>query len=806
MGEMKFAPGAPGLAPTWTSSAKSGIGKAINAGSHIVFTIGHGIVNEVYYPREDIVCVKEMGCIITDGKEFFSEEKKDTRSKIRMLKEGLPAYHLNNSHIEKKYVIEKEIIADPVRDALLQQIQLNVSQELDHPLQLFVVLYPHLHNRGSDNAGCIDDYKGVPMLFAYRKGLAIALACSVPWTKRSVGYVGTSDGRTDLLQHKNMHWEYEKAENGNIGLTAGIDLSSENKFVLALGFGTTMTEAGNRARASLLDGFETAKNRYVNDWEKWQRDVLEKRKQDKIIIENLKISASVLRMGEAKSFPGGIVASISIPWGNARGDDDLGGYHLVWPRDLAESAGGFLALNAEEDALRVLNYLMSIQEADGKWWQNVWLAGHPYWEGIQMDQVALPILLLDQCFRKKMIDHNRMKNYWPMIKKAISFLIINGPSTQQGRWEQQSGLGPYTLATEIAGLLAAANLAEVNDEKKVADYCRETADYWNSEVETWTYVIGSPLAKKVGVDGYYVWMNPFCVSIQHTSNEPISVDNVSKENSNTSVSDIVSVDALALVRFGLRDAKDQRILNTIKVIDATLKVDTPYGPCWHRFTNDVYGEDEKGNSFVSKSQKGKGRAWPLLTGERAHYEIAAGNIEGAKDLLRTMDAFSQNGFLPEQVWDAEDIPEKELYCGRPTGSAMPLTWAHAEYIKLCFSIEENKVIDMPQYVHERYVEQKNSFDHVSWRIQWPCKTIPAGKILRIELRSPATVHWSDDNWSTQNDTDTTDTTLGLHFVDIKPHHENVDKIKFTFFWKNSNTWENKDYIVQLKKMNGAINA
>ena len=142
--------------------------------------------------------------------------------------------------------------------------------------------------------------------------------------------------------------------------------------------------------------------------------------------------------------------------------------------------------------------------------------------------------------------------------------------------------------------------------------------------------------------------------------------------------ELVSVDALALVRFGLRAATDPRILNTIKVIDAKLKTDTPSGPCWHRYNKDGYGEDAKGNLY---SGAGIGRAWPLLTGERAHYEIAAGNLDKAKELLNTMESFANNSLFPEQIWDTVDIPEKGLFLVKHSGSAMPLTWAHAEYIK-----------------------------------------------------------------------------------------------------------------------------
>ena len=102
----------------------------------------------------------------------------------------------------------------------------------------------------------------------------------------------------------------------------------------------------------------------------------------------------MLKSHESKRHPGGLIASLSIPWGFSKGDDDLGGYHLVWPRDMVQIAVGLLAVKANDEAKKVLKYLMITQEADGHWSQNMWLEGTPYWKGIQMDQTALPIRLV----------------------------------------------------------------------------------------------------------------------------------------------------------------------------------------------------------------------------------------------------------------------------------------------------------------------------------------------------------------------------------------------------------------------------
>ena len=788
--EKRNAPGAPGIKAKWTSSAKSGLGKALNTASQVSFTLSHGIINEVYYPREDIACIRDMGLIVTNGTDFFSEEKRNCNHAIKMVKAGVPAYNIINTCHQKRFEITKEIIADPFRNTILQKTTFKVKKKTADKYHLYVLLAPHLNDHGAHNTGWTGEYKGVPMLYAHSDDSCLALACNAKWVKRSVGFVGSSDGWKDLHSHKKMEWEYTQADNGNIALTAEIDINDNTEFILALSFGRNVSEAANHARSSLLDGFNNLKKEYIAGWEKWLDSL------QKLQGKNYKISAAIMRLHEARTFPGGIIASLSIPWGEAKGDDDKGGYHVVWPRDLSESAGGFLAMKANDDTMRILNYLMSTQKEDGSWPQNMWLEGTPHWKGLQIDQTAFPILIVERCEKNKAIDDERMKRYWPGLKKAISFLIQHGPYTEQDRWEEEKGYSIFTIAVSIAALLAGAELAEINKEKELSAYCRETADYWNSQVETWTYVTGTPLAKEHEVDGYYIRINPYKnIPANELGERMIDLKNHPDGKGNTKLTDVISVDALSLVRFGLRAADDPKILNTIKVIDALLKVNTPNGPCWHRYTKDGYGEHKNGDPYDGL---GIGRAWPLLTGERAHYEVAAGNIMGAKKLLKAMDAFSNNGLLPEQVWDTDDIPEKELFFGQHSGSAMPLTWAHSEYIKLCASIKAKKVFDMPLHTLHRYVIQHTKSDLQIWRFNNKLKTLSAGKTLRIQVKTAAIIHWTEDGWKTVHTSETKNSGPDIFFADIKPGQIIPGKIEFTFYWQHANKWENKDFSVEVE--------
>ncbi|MEO8569598.1 MAG: glucan 1,4-alpha-glucosidase [Ginsengibacter sp.] len=788
-------PGSPGIPGRWTSSAKSGVGKALNSLSQVSFTISHGIINEVYFPREDQACTRDMELIVTDGKDFFSEEKRDTKHTTEMSGDGIPAYQITNECLQNRYRIEKEIITDPLRNTLLQKIKFLPLKGTKSDYHLYVLLAPHLGNSGGGNTAWVGDYKGIPMLFAERNGLVLALATSINWLKRSVGFVGASDGFIDIEQHRRMTWEYQRAENGNVAMTGEIDLAGvDDSFVLAVGFGYDAIEAGHHAWASIMDGFYYAKKRYTDEWLDWQTSLTPQEESQNNMGKLSRISAAVLRIHESKSFVGGTIASMSIPWGASKGDDDIGGYHLVWPRDLVQTAGGFLSMHSKDDAFRVINYLMVTQESDGHWPQNMWLSGKPNMTSIQMDQIALPILLINLCRDNGALDAHMIRSYWNIIKKAVSYLVKYGPATKQDRWEEESGISIFTLATEISALLAAADFAEQNNEPGVAEYCRQTADYWNDNIERWTYVTNTPLAREVKVEGYYIRLNPTGLAANDLNDKKIKLKNHPDDKSVVPVNELVSIDALALVRFGLRAADDPKILNTIKVIDAKLKVDTPQGPCWHRYNNDGYGEHEDGSPYDGT---GVGRAWPLLTGERAHYEIAAGNFEKAKSLLKTMEAFANHGLLPEQIWDTDDIPQHELYLGKHSGSALPLVWAHAEYIKLCWSLRHKKVFDMPLHTRERYIQNKTKVDWETWSFEYRCNSISKKKWLRIETLSSAIVRWSIDNWKTTNETTTRDTGLGIHFADVHTGATNPGNMLFTFYWQDAQCWEQKNFEVQI---------
>jgi glucoamylase len=310
-------------------------------------------------------------------------------------------------------------------------------------------------------------------------------------------------------------------------------------------------------------------------------------------------------------------------------------------------------------------------------------------------------------------------------------------------------------------------------------------------------VTGTELARKVGVEGYYVRIAPAEVAdAASPAGGFVPIKNRPPGEGSAPTAHIVSPDALALVRFGLRGAEDPRILDTIKIIDATLKTETATGPVWHRYNLDGYGEHADGSHFDGT---GNGRGWPLLAGERAHYELAKGNLAEAERLLHVMAAqTSPGGLLPEQVWDAGDIPSRELFNGHPSGSAMPLVWAHAEYVKLLRSLKDGRVFDMPPQTVQRYQVESVTSPFAIWRYNHKCRRIPRGKQLRIEVLAPALIRWSADDWQTAQDTRTTDSKLGIHFTDLPTDRLPAGSaVEFTILWLEEHRWEGTDFRLEI---------
>jgi glucoamylase len=772
------------------------VGTAARAESRVWFTISHGILNEIYAPRLDSACIRDFGFIVT-ATDYFSEEKRDTHNTIEMVEDGVPAFRLVNTAIDGRYRISKTVFSDPVREVVLQQIRFEALVGAASDYRVHALVAPHLVNAGADNTGWCGDFKGHQMLFAEGRGTSLAVASSVPWLARSAGYVGVSDGWQTLSRGEGLRPEFVRAECGNVAIAGTLDIAAHGgQAVLAIGFGTLPEEAALRALLSLQQPLPATLEHYCAGWRQKQAELLPlDQPRDAGGLNRYRVSTAVVAAHRDEA-SGAIIASLSIPWGFAKGDDDLGGYHLVWPRDLVETAGGLLAAGAVASARSVLDYLAVTQEADGHWSQNSWLDGRPYWSGIQIDETAFPILLYDMLLRGGAIEPADRQRYTAMILAAAGYIVRNGPATQQDRWEEDSGFSAFTIAVEIAALLAAADAMRAAGRDSIAGYLTETADGWNEQIDDWAYAKDTEISRRLGIEGYYMRIGFSSGDANARSHGLIPIKNRSDGNAALEAGLLISPDALALVRFGLRAADDPRILNTVKAIDSLLRRELPAGSYWYRYNDDGYGEHADGAPFDGA---GIGRLWPLLTGERAHYELAAGRPQEARRLLAALEAAaSTGGLLPEQIWDSEDITARELFLGRPSGSAMPLVWAHAEHLKLLRSLRDNAVFDTPPQTLDRYVKSAPPPAPIVWRSTARVARVAPGRVLRLECPDQARIRWSTDGWKTVSDSDTIATGLGLYVFDL-PAERLTDGaiVRFTMFWPGQNRWEGTDFQVEI---------
>ena len=782
------APGAPGIEPRWTSSAKDGVGTAYHTSSRLWFTLSHGIVNEVYYPHVDTPNTRDLQILITDGETFCHEEKRDLDHKIEYPEHNVLLYRLTNSDRNGRYRLVKEIIGEPHSSVLLMQTRLEILDEkLRGKLRLYALLAPHLKGTGENNSARCHDTEGRKLFQAEREDVHMVLGCAPDFTRRSVGYVGSSDGWQDLMGNFKMDWSFEQALDGNIALTGEIDLSQGLQFVIAVAFGRSAQSASTQLLQTLATPFTQQRDKYVSQWQRT-------RSKDELAADTgdgghlMRLSRCILLAHEDKTFPGAFVASLSIPWGETKDDSDQGGYHLVWTRDMVQTATALLACGRTESPLRALIWLACVQEADGSMPQNSSITGEPYWKGIQLDEVAVPILLAWRLRRENIL---RQFDPWTLISRAARYLIIHGPVTAQERWEENSGYSPSTLASMIAALICAADFARDRNEAITADFLVAYADWLSSHLEEWTATDRGELVKDK--PRHYVRITPAAPQQTKVAADPNSaLIEIANGGGKHPARNIVGGDFLQLVRLGVRAADDPLIVDSVAVIDQVLKHDLPQGPCWRRYNHDGYGQKDDGSAFDGT---GVGRSWPILAGERGHYELAAGR--DPKPFIAALEKFANpGGMLPEQLWDAADLPERNLKFGGPTGSAMPLCWAHAEYISLARSSHDGVCFDRIEPVYQRYAKGSVGSKMEMWTFARQPEQMRKGSGLRIITEQSAKIHWTLDGWATASDVETSACGLGMHWADVPTGKLPAGaKAIFTFYWAEANRWEGQNFSV-----------
>ena len=698
-------PGAPGADAHWLSAAKNGFGTSNTTRSKVWFTLTDGVLSEVYYPTLDVPNVQMLQLIILAGTKVETESE-DTTHRTEVLDPRALTFRQVNTAKSGYYTITKTYVSDPHRNTVLIDIQCDSTIAAD----VYVYYDPSLNNSGmhdsawtegnallavdGDKASALISSSGfAPTSVLIRDSGRIAYSADL---ETSNGYLGTSDGLTELKNNGARQVpHYGRADNGNVvqvaalnGFQAWSPGPPKRHCTLALAFGKTPRDALRSAQASLARGFVRARREYEAGWHRYSAllpSIGQKYQRQ------FNMAAMVLKALEDKTYRGATIASPSIPWGGGPNANEptISGYHAVWSRDLYEVATALDALGDRAGAKRALNYLFDVQQKpDGSFPQNSWVDGRPIGGALQMDEVALPLVLAYQLGRTD-------RSTWlKHIKPAADFILRHGPATGQERWEEKSGYSPSTIAAEIAGLVCAASIAGLHGDLKSATSYLRTADDWAQNVERWTATTSGPYG-----DGHYY--------LRITENDNPNDGAKIEINSGGGVYDereIVDAGFLELVRLGIKRSDDPLVLKSVKVVDKLIRADTRWGAAWYRYNHDAYGERPDGGPYDGRN--GKGRLWTLLTGERGEYELARAEKESARGHLQAMMTFANQGLMiPEQIWDHSETRDDATRWGIGTGSATPLAWSMAQFIRLAMNLSSGRNLERPRIVAARYLRK-----------------------------------------------------------------------------------------------------
>ncbi|WP_176051679.1 glycoside hydrolase family 15 protein [Burkholderia sp. BCC1644] len=687
------APGAPGVVGAWTPANKHGFGTSTTTESKVWFTIGSDGLNEVYYPRLDTPSIRDLQFVVSDGRTFAERESTGAQHRTELVNQHSLTYRQIGLSSSGRYRLTKTFTTDPSRSTLLVDVDF---ESLDgRPYQVYALLNPGPGNSLANTAG--GTFDGV--LVANNGNVATAFSASPRFTRTSNGYLGTSDGWQDVSGHLRMDWTYASAAQGNVVQTGQtvLDGVKHRHITLAIGFGETSSQAEMNAQKSLTVGFTPIAAAYAEGWDAYLRSLrpTPESVRDKPEVYNSALMA--LAAHEDKTYRGAFVASPSMPWVFGHRDQS-GAYHLVWARDLYQMATSLLAAGDRGAAERAMTWLFnSQQKADGSFPQNSQVDGTPRWTGLQVDQVAFPIILAWQLGR---FDNATYLNH---VKKAADFIVAYGPTTQQERWEEQSGYSPATIAAEIAALTCASDIARKNGDAASTNTYATLADTWQRSVESWTVTHSGPYS----VRPYYLRLTK-----DGKPDASTAYDVRNSGPSNVDQRAVVDPSFLELVRLGVKRADDPIIRNTLTVVDGQLGVETPNGKFWHRYNFDGYGEQRDGSefngmAFAAGSQMTIGRIWPIFAGERGEYDLLANDANGARLQLAAMGAAANDGLMiPEQVWDFNAPSGQPGFVpGTGSTSATPLAWSEAQYVRLALSIDRGEPVELPTIVECRYTHR-----------------------------------------------------------------------------------------------------
>ncbi len=752
------APGGPGVMSHFGLARKDCLGTARNGTSKVWFTVANGVLSDVYYPTVDNTNNETLQFIVTDGKTFTDLQSRDMTYQVKALDASGMACRVTSTDKDRRYTLTTDYFTDPQHNSVVMRTRLKAAKG-NPRYQLYARFDGTINGNGGgggaeQNAGAddaiIDTSTGSPVPVSidtktetiaanrdYATPVYAALRADRPFLKASSGYAGTgSDGLAQLDAARRLSTSYSTATQGNVVQTAQLDVNGGRPATLALGFGaskaTAIATAGLTARS---DAGRMLKS-YQQGWQQYDRKLKPpaspsgtSKAQRNQLAATYYLSANVLKASEDKTYPGAIVASLASPWGQAvqAGDPALtyfGSYREVFARDLYETFTGLLATGDVSTAKATVRFLFERQQLpDGSMPRNSLINGKtaPDSFGTQLDEVAYPILmartvgLTDKAF------------YEAHIKRAADFVVSRGPSFGSERWEEQSGYSPSTIAAEIAGLTAAGAIAELNGDAVGARVYRATADHYQRNVKKWTVTTNGPLSK-----------DPYFIRLSKSGDPNLdTVYNLGNGGPDADQRAVIDAGFLELPRLGVLPADDPDVAATLPLVDRVIGKKTSSGKGFYRYgvdtpgTEDGYGDCHVGDPTectiegkpwagvcdTQPQNKGSGHVWPVLSAERGEHEIATDNAAAATGLWLGMARTASGvGLIPEQAWENGTVPASPFgtapECasigfqnGKAAGSASPLTWSAASFVRLSTNIRTNSVSETPQDTTTRYIDQ-----------------------------------------------------------------------------------------------------
>ncbi len=724
----------PGALSHFDLARKDCLGTSRTTKSKVWFTVAGGALSDVYYPTIDNTNVETLQYIVTDGATFTDLQTRDMVSTATALDDSGMSCRVTSTARSGAYKIVTDYVTDPDRNTLLMRARLIPSRHAD--LQLYVRFDPTVNGNGGGGQGnggadsaVTDTSTGHPIPVAFDTNTAtnaanrdyaqpVFAALDGPFARVTSGFAGAaSDGLTQLDAGRHLTTINGSADTGNIVQVAEVKRGRQgDDITFALGFGATQSEAVATAEASLHHDFSHIRKDYEKGWERYDKSLNRppqslpglSRARVRQLGTAYYLNINVVKAAEDKTFPGAIVAGLSSPWGQAvsAGDPNntyFGSYREVFARDLYEAWTGLMAAGDLKTARDATLFLFEHQQlADGSMPRNSLVNGKtaPDSFNTQLDEVAYPILMAHQ------LGLTDATLYEQHIKPAANFVATRGPSFGPERWEEQSGFSPSTIAAEIAGLLAGADIADVNGDAASARVWRAVADDFQRSIKGWTITTNGSRSP----DPYFIRLS--------TSGDPNAAVSYNLGNGGPTLDqrDVIDAGFLELSRLGMFAAGDPDFTNSLSVVDATIKSDTASGPGWHRYNDDGYGDKADTGSPWAPSGKGTGHLWPVLSAERAEQSLQTGDASGAAQLLDSMARFSSGvGLIAEQSWELPDLAASPFGTdptiasigfvnGKPAGSASPLVWSAGSFVRLAADLGAGRLLDQPANTVHRYID------------------------------------------------------------------------------------------------------